>query len=669
MDIEISTLTVDEIDAVDRLMKQNSATLGFLPRAALEEYISKGNVLGAWRERGEFTGYLLYGANRSSFRIAHLCVSEGSRGYGIARALVEELKQKATTQKTVTLHCRRDFPAHGLWPNLGFIPLGERPGRSVAGHLLTYWCLTVDHDDQLSLFQAESSFDTLNVVIDAQVFFDIIGSGRNQEDVSKSLMADFLVESIDLRVTDELFVEIDRSDNPVQRELARESAHQFGPVRHDIELSTAIESNLKTFLPNDSLRALSDIRQLAKTAAAGVKYFVTRDRRLLREAQRIKDMTDRQVLSPSELIVRVHELSDAQAYIPDRVSGVGFEWRRLRSTELNNLPYETFLVQGEGKGEFKGRLERYLAEPSRFGCELLWSGDEAIAMRVLERNDDDSSITIHVARGSNSGQRSLIEQFLVSDIVVRAAKDGLEKIEFTDAGALPRLKPDLKEMSFIESDGRFVRFCFSRNLQREEVLARISEIAPECCSQFHSMSDSDLQQCCSPVSLSSEEDCFLIPIRPGYALSLVDQRQAANDLFGGDTNVLLKWDNAYYRKKTHHRMLTPPGRLLWYVSGTQRRVVAISQLDDVEVGTPGDLFRKYRGLGILDWNQIYEMCDGDTHTDIMALKFSHTFPLRQPISLEELRNIYEEDGINLVLQSPSKVHPTTFKKLFRHGFN
>ena len=669
MDIEVSTLTINEIDAIDHLMKRNSATLGFLPRAALEEYISKGNVLGAWNDGGKFLGYLLYGSNEEFFRIVHLCVSERSRGYGVARALVEELTQRASTQKTVRLHCRRDFPAHDLWPKLGFIPLGEKPGRSVAGHLLTYWCLTLGHDDQLSLFQAKASLDTLDVVVDAQIFFDIIKPGRNQGDVSKSLLSDFLVELIDLRVTDELFVEINRSDDHAQREQDREYAHQFGPVRYDLNLSTAIETNLKKILPSDSWRSLSDIRQLAKTAASGVKYFATRDRRILREAESIKDTTGLHVLSPSELIVEVHELQDPKAYIPERVSGIGFRWNRLRSTELKDLPYESFLVQDEGKGEFKGRLERCLADPNRFDCELLWLGDGAIAIRVTERHEGDPVATIHMARGSNSGQRLQIEQFLVSDSIIKAATIGTEKIEFTDNGVLLRLMPELERIGFIAAEDKLVRLCFSESLRREEALSHTSEVAPEVSSIFHSMSDLDLQRHCSPLALSSSEECFMIPIRPGFALSLVDQRQSANDLFGGDTNILLRWDNVYYRKKTHHRMLRPPARLLWYVSGIQKQVVAISQLDDVEIGTPGDLFRKYRGLGILDWSQIYDMCDGDPDTDIMALKFSHTFPFRRPISLENLRDIYDEESVNLVLQSPSQVPPSIFKRLFQFGFS
>ena len=42
-------------------------------------------------------------------------------------------------------------------------------------------------------------------------------------------------------------------------------------------------------------------------------------------------------------------------------------------------------------------------------------------------------------------------------------------------------------------------------------------------------------------------------------MSLFDRRQSADDLFGGEAEILLRWQNVYYRKKTHHRMLKPLG--------------------------------------------------------------------------------------------------------------
>ena len=152
-------------------------------------------------------------------------------------------------------------------------------------------------------------------------------------------------------------------------------------------------------------------------------------------------------------------------------------------------------------------------------------------------------------------------------------------------------------------------------------------------------------------------------------MSLFDRRQSADDFFGGDAEVLLRWQNVYYRKRTQHRMLKPPGRILWYVSGRKnRRVVAVSRLDDVAVDTPKVLFGKFQKFGILKWDDLCEMCAGEVTTEVMALLFSHTFLFREPISLAAMRAIYSKNGIGLTLQSPQRIPASVFEEILRRGF-
>ena len=116
----------------------------------------------------------MYAANRDRFRIAQLCVSEAHRSLGVARQLLEALKASATTQKVITLRCRNDYLAHGMWRMLGFVPIDESPGRSKEGHLLTLWRLQLARHDQLELFRANMSDAVLDAVIDAQIFLILI---------------------------------------------------------------------------------------------------------------------------------------------------------------------------------------------------------------------------------------------------------------------------------------------------------------------------------------------------------------------------------------------------------------------------------------------------------------------------------------------------------------
>lgn len=670
MKTTISQLTSADVDAVDELMKRDSKTLGFLTRETLlDGFLNQKGALGAKTDDGQLVGHLLYANYPKYFRIAQLCVSKNSRKQGIAKQLVESLKASITTQKIITLRCRRDFPAHQMWPKLGFVPMDERVGRSLSGYPLTLWRFLLAPDDQLGLFQAKTSDETLDVVIDAQVFFDFYEPDSDKTRPSKSLLSDFLIDSLSLWITDELFVEIDRKKNPIQRGTSRQKAHEFPRVLHNPQSVEHFEGILTTFLPRKSQTQESDIRQLAKAAASEVKTFVTRDQAILNKAEKIANLTKLQVVSPTTLIIQVHELSQRQSYAPDRIAGLKLRWQRLTSNDLVDFPFESFLKQGERKGKFKEKVEFFFAGPNRYKCELLWSENEVVAIRVLLKSSD--MLITHLARVARSVDQSLFGRFLIADTISNAVERNLSIVKFEEISLSlsPNLIPDLLETGFTRYNDSFVRFCFSLCLDRQGVLSKIAELSSESTRRYEEMTDLELERYCSPLSLeSTDQNHFLIPIKPEYAMSLVDRGQSRSDLFGGKTSVLLRWDHVYYRKMTHHKILKPPARLLWYVTRNQKQIVALSHLDEVEIDSPKTLFRKFKKFGILEWRELYEMCGGDPSKKIMALKFSHTFPLREPVSLSAMKTVFEGDGIGLSLQSPLRIPPETFRKLFRRGY-
>ena len=653
-------------------MKANSRTLGFLPKEALIEYIERGGVLGAKTcdNENELAGYLLFGAYPDYIRIAHLCVSENFRNQGIARALMDRLKDVATTQTTIRLRCRRDFPANEMWPRFGFVALDERPGRSLERDPLTLWCLTLAQDDQIGLFQAKVSDERLDVAIDAQVFFDLEEPTSEKTIPSKSLTSDFLVDLLQLRITDEMFNEINRQDDDMQRERSRNRAHVFPQVTPDPYLVEKYDSELREELIQVNRSSdESDIRQLAKAAASNVDFFVTRDRKLLTRSQDIFDLTKLKVLSPTSLIVYLHEISENQFYTPARVAGLGLRWERLTAKDILSTAFEPFLLHGERTGVFRAKLDSLVAaDPENCWCELLWSGKSAIALRVV-RVSARRAIEIHLSRVAPSSQGSVIEQFVISDVITMAVERGLDEVRITLGSVSLSAERYAEDLGFVRTAHGFVRFCYSRCLNTERALESMSLLQPEAMGIVGGLSPTEIERLSSPLCLSDiEQNFFLIPIRPGYAMSLVDRRRSADDMFGGEPSVLLRWDHVYYRGKDHHHMLTPPGRILWYVSGSNAGVVAVSHLDTVKIGKPQMLFKEYRRFGILRWDDIYKLCDGDPSREIMALRFSSTFSFRKPINLASLRRACSAEQHALVLQSPSRIPATLFRKIFCLGF-
>ena len=290
-----------------------------------------------------------------------------------------------------------------------------------------------------------------------------------------------------------------------------------------------------------------------------------------------------------------------------------------------------------------------------------------VALRVLSARTHNciNAPLVSVARVQDRG---LLERFVLSDTISRAVATKGSMIRVETNSIVERMIPALLDTGFVEGPDAYVRFSFPNSLSREQVLSRISSASPELIGEFQSMDYLDLEHHCSPVNLEGSVESILVPIRPAYAMGLFDVHQARQDLFGGDTNVLFRWENVYYRRATHTRLIREPGRILWYVSTPEKAVVAISHLDSVQVDTPKNLFRTFKRFGILAWKEIYKMCDGDISKDLMAMKFSHSFLFLQPVSLDELVDIYRDHGRHLVLQSPSKVSAEISRIIMTRGF-
>ena len=666
MTITISKLSPADVGAVDDLMKLHSGTIGFLLRVVLEDHLKKKWVLGATTQDGQLAGYLLFAAYPDRFRIAHLCVSEDFRGQGIARKLLEALKATTTTQKAIRLNCRNDFQAHSLWPQLGFIPVTEKPGRSKEGHLLTAWRLTLALGDQLALFRENISDDILDVVIDAQILFDFDRPDSDRTQPSKALISDSYIDSINLFFTDELLVEISRNRDAKKRNSDRARASQFTKLEHAPRLLESRKELLRQILPSNNTRQQSDINHIAKAASSNVNIFVTRDQALLKKANQIAELLHLQVLSPAEVIMQLRELSEKQAIAPDRVSGFGLEWRHLNHGEFAAFPFRQFLDEGEKLNQFRRYIDSLLVSANH-ELQVLWSESKPVALRVLSY-DSPRTLTVSLGRVSFSQDRSLFGRFLVSDVIYKAIQKNLEMVKL-EASALPlSLVQGLSEMGYTKCDDVFIRFCFARALDRADVLSEVTQLSPECTNSYQDMSDIDLERSCSPLASMADQNYFLISIRQGYALNLFDRQQSAQDMFGGNQDVLLRWSNVYYRAANFHRMFKAPGRILWYVSGHPKNIVAISHLDEVVIDTPKELYRKFRKYGTLEWKSLYEMCNHDISKELMALRFSHTFPLQKVIRLKEMYAVFDEDGIAHSMQAPKRITSAIFLKLFQLGY-
>ena len=669
-DFDIRTLDAGDVDAVDRLMKANSATLGFLPREALRDYLDRGRVLGAKRGDGSVAAYILFANRRTDVRVAHLCVDRKLRGKGLARKLMERLATGSRKQGLLSLelHCRRDFQANAMWEKLGFIPWGEKPGRASSGTTLTLWRRELVQSDQMKLSLDRAGHGEIDVVMDAQVLFDL---GTPDDDgtaaPSKALLSDFLADELNLKITDETLVEIDRDDIAERRNRSRQKALRFQHVSCDDQSFRQIQAALEEVLPTTSDSDLSDIRQLAKAAASNAPYFATRDKKLLGRSEVINELTGLQVRSPARIIVEINDrMAGTQG--AERVSGPDVEWRRLSTPELQSCESQMFLLEGERKHHFEQKLDVHLSKPQSSICEVLRFTGAPVAIRVFSV-DEDKVLNVHLGRITHRAHDRVVEPYFVMALVLKVAQTGTQVIVIDGDEVSDRLVPHYRDFGFVEHGGSLVRFCIPAVLRRDEVLCRMESLRPGSSIVFSGMEPGELERRCSPLCIADFEQSFLIiPIRPGYAVNIVDFIRSADDLFGGDPNRLLRPDNVYYRSAGAFRNLKSPARILWYVS-EEGSIAGSSHLDRVEIGPAKNIFRKHQKRGTLDRKAVVQIANGDPEGEVMALSFSATHPFPRRVSLDEIREVYRDlgDGTQFVPVSVRPISAEIFHELFQRG--
>ncbi|MFO1001348.1 MAG: GNAT family N-acetyltransferase [Planctomycetaceae bacterium] len=158
---------------VKGLWRKNSDTLGMMPDGGFDDHAERKRILGLVDASG-LQGYLMYRVSRNRANIVHLCVAESCRGKGASRLLIDELIKSTKHLNGIELRCRRDFAVSALWPKLGFVPIGERRGRALAGSTLTVWAMDYGKP---TLLTRRSQSRALEVVIDANVLIDLLIGG------------------------------------------------------------------------------------------------------------------------------------------------------------------------------------------------------------------------------------------------------------------------------------------------------------------------------------------------------------------------------------------------------------------------------------------------------------------------------------------------------------
>jgi GNAT superfamily N-acetyltransferase len=693
-------ITIDEksnyLAMVIELGDANSKTLGFLKESVFREFATRRQILVALDENEEFLGYLLYAINQTKREtsIVHLCVKNFGRRKGVAKMLFEKLKNQTKEFFRIRVHCRRDFEAASkVWEKLGFVAMGEKPGRSKQGSTLTVWWFEHGHPTLFTRTDEQRSPAKLRVVIDANIFYDLQDTPKteNQKE-SHSLLAGWL--NLELCLTKETYNEINRSENIAKRRHGRNIAdtafQKLSSSEDDFQKSYG--QLCQFFLDKRSVNDESDLRQLAWSDSAPVQFFVTHDKVLLNKAEEIYEHLRMHIIEPSYLITHQDELMREHEYQPARLAGQ-IKIGRVKDEQISQVEH-TFLLKQEKKSKFKEVLQPFLSNPRTFETKIVQSNGQLLALVIYGRNTQDE-LEIPIFRLVPNSLSATLARFLVLRIVLDSSLEQRVLTRITQPLLSEELMDALQEHGFILTDNCWIKAnisivdtttvlaskltIFSQRLlqakQYFQELAKIIEEPPATTGNTQRLLN--VEKSLWPAKISDiDMPAFMVPIRADWAMQLFDFNIASQDLFGGEPSLLLNVENVYYRAcHPSPRNLTAPARILWYVSrGTGNyqggmSIRACSYLDEIIVDKPKTIFSRFRRLGVYQWPDIFKVANENLDQEIMAFRFSRTEVFNNPLGKDELASIWlAETGQTFhPPQNPRFISNSLFFRLYKMG--
>jgi ribosomal protein S18 acetylase RimI-like enzyme len=634
--------------------KSNRRVLGFLPDEGFRDRARQGTLLAAV-DGGTVAGYVLYDLPGDTVKIVHLCVAGTRRRSGVARALIEHLDVLHPDRRCLQLACRRDFPADALWPKLGFSPVSERTGRSRAQHPLTIWQRSHDHVDLFTLIDERRAI----AAIDCNVFKDLTTT-RSQGRTSRHLRDDWVSELIELRVTEELFHEINRCEDRELRERMQRDASAFGRLPSAKGAWRALVPSVAELAPS---AGEADHRQVARAIAANARYFVTRDGELLKATQSVQERLGMLVTRPEDLILHLDRL---------RYSG-GYEPQALQATSISRIDIDrleqTDLVAAflnYGAGERASRLQELLrpalAAPRDHGFHVFCDADGRL-LGVLILAASREHLEVKLMRVSTGGKLAGAVARQLAFLPRReAAERRLGRVLVTDPAPPEAVSEALRDEFYIQ-DGKEWACEVRRGLVE---VARSTDDEADGVAQV-----ADAERRHWPQKLiGGALPTFMLSIHPTYAAQLFESSLAEGTLFGRDLTLGLSREHVYYRGCGWDGGLRVPARLLWYVKGSKQTgdgyLAAASTLLEVTKGRPRSLHQRFARFGVWSRQEVERAAGKKAH--VMALRFADTELLERRVELRELREIYASAGLQFEApQSPRRVPEHMFCLLYKRA--
>lgn len=681
-------------DTVLSLWRTNSAILGFLPKGAFEEFARAGTLLGAVFE-DVLIGYVLYRISSSSTpraTIVHLCIDKKFRKQGTALCLMQEVKTRANNLIGIGLYCRKDFKVNNFWKKAGFSPISEKPGRSAEATILTFWWYDNGIPDLFSKIKINTK--QIKAILDCNIIFDFADKTRQRFQESQGLLADWVTGLVEFAVTDEIFYEIDRGTDAQRRKENRLIAQKFPLTKVDetqfLNILEKIHKIIK--FPTDK-NSESDAKHLAHTILSNYQYLITWDQPFIERASLIKKHFDVSVISPIDFIIKLDRIEREDAYRSHRLGGSQISHRRISENDMNQI-FDVFRFhdKNETKNDFKRIAHQFLV--SRNSSEIfLYEDSNKNPILLIAYTKTENFIEISNIRIVNKSISETVLKNVLKKLILKSSDLNLTAILLKDRSINNKILNIVSECGFIyEKSGFWFKITNKNTGSLEKILeifcnsikyiTKSNEIADSIYEEMKTVWESGnlatqriVENFLSPMKIIDDRiPCFVIPIKPTWAMELFYEPMASQTLFGVDDKLLLNWENVYYRKKKNapKNFDLIGSRILWYISNSKQNpiqaIVACSILEEIIVGNYMTLYERFRRLGIYRKKDLEKLAENQKLGEIMAIRFSNTEIFANLISFQEFNEILlKSEGKKSQIISPTRIKSETFKDLYDYG--
>jgi GNAT superfamily N-acetyltransferase/rRNA-processing protein FCF1 len=692
---QIKIQDIDEksphLTTVKALWRANSKTLGDFTNGAFADYAARRQILVALDSHAQCIGYVLYRCSYERITIAHLCIDSSARSQGVARLLVDYLKQITQDQyQGIGLYCRRDYQLENFWSNLGFVYKYDKPGRSKDKKLLAFWWLDHGHPNLFSNTLVQKLQSKLCVVIDTNIFLDLYA--QENLDVQESVFSfpDWIEPELEICITEEIFNKINLIIDDNDRKTQMEFAKKFTCLPCPNQILDNVVKVLQNFLtenPTD-IDGLTQ-RHLARTIASDATVFITKEERLLKIADKLYENFKLSIIHPNDLLIQIDELGRKPDYQPVRLAGTLLEQIPIQKGQEDFLSnYFSCSKQNETKTEFQQQLRRFLANTEKFECFLIQEGENQPLALVVYGRHKKHELEIPILRVAENSLSATLARHLIFQAILRSSREQREFTRITDSYLEEIISTAIHEDDFVRVNGGWLKANLAVAETASELSLRLTTLGSTLGEEYNfclQLADSlkeenlirnaqgaaNIERFLFPAKIiDADIPTFIVPIQPRWAIDLFDEGLANQTLFGAKRELAFNREAVYYKSIINSGGLKKaPCRILWYVSQDEHdyyygvgAVRACSFVDEIVIGKPKELYQRFQRLGVYKLDDLLNV--NANNGNIMAIRFSNTELFTHFIDLKNIQKILKK---SLSPQSPYKIDNNAFKTIYNLG--